>query len=67
MSAASAAATIAAASSTDGARGFSQSTCLPAASNASTTGRCSSLAMATETTSMSSASTMASQEVSGRE
>ncbi len=66
LSAASAAATIACASSTEGASGFSQMTCLPAASSASTTGRCSSLAIATETTSMSSASTMACHDVSAR-
>ena len=66
VSAASAAVTMALASSTVGASGFSHRTCLPAASSASTTGRCSSLAMATETTSMSGASTMACQEVSAR-
>ena len=64
--AASAAATIALASSTEGASGFSQSTCLPAASSASTTSRCIELATATLTTSTSGASTMASHDVSER-
>ena len=64
--AASAAATIAFASSTDGANGFSQSTCLPAPSKASTTSRCIELATATLTTSMSGASTIASHDVSER-
>ena len=45
--AASAAATMALASSTEGASGFSQSTCLPAPSRASTTSRCIELATAT--------------------
>ena len=60
------AATIASASSTVGASGFSHSTCLPAASSASTTSRCRWLATTTLTTSMSSASTIACQDVSGR-
>jgi hypothetical protein len=56
-----AAATMALASSTLGASGFSQSTCLPAASRPSTISRCSGLATTTLTTSMSGASATASQ------
>ena len=61
-----AAATIASPSATVGASGFSQSTCLPAASSPSTTSRCSELATATLTTSTSDASATACQLVSAR-
>ena len=61
-----AAAAIARASSRVSLSGFSHSTCLPAASRPSTTSRCSELAITTLTTSMSSASAMACQEVSLR-
>ncbi len=64
--AASAAATIACASATEGASGFSHSTCLPAASRPSTISRCSGLATTTLTTSMSSAAATACQLVSLR-
>jgi hypothetical protein len=65
-SAASAAATIASPSATVGASGFSQSTCLPAASRPSTTSRCRALATATLTASTSSAAATACQLVSAR-
>jgi hypothetical protein len=48
------------------ASGFSQSTCLPAASMPSTTSRCSELATATLTMSTSDASATACQLVSAR-
>ena len=62
----SAAATMARASSTLGASGFSQSTCLPDASRASAISRCRWLATTMLTASMSSASTIACQLVSAR-
>ena len=61
-----AAATMASASSTVGAIGFSQSTCLPAASRPSTIWRCSGLATTTLTTSTSWAAATASQPASAR-
>jgi hypothetical protein len=64
--AAAAAATIASASATLGAIGFSQRTCLPAASSPSTISRCRWLATTTLTTSTSSASASASQLDSAR-
>jgi hypothetical protein len=63
---ASAAATMASASSTLGAIGFSHSTCLPAASSPSTIWRCRGLATTTLTTSTSSAAATASQPASAR-
>ncbi len=62
----SAAATMASASSTLEASGFSHSTCLPAASRASAIGRCRWLATTMLTASMSSASATACQLVSYR-
>ncbi len=61
-----AAATMASASSTVGAIGFSQSTCLPASSRPSTIWRWSGLATTTLTTSTSSAAATASQPPSAR-
>ena len=63
---ASAAATMASASSTVGAIGFSHRTCLPAASRPSTISRCNVLATTTLTTSMSGASARARQSFSAR-
>jgi len=58
--------TIACPSATDGASGFSHSTCLPAPSRASTISRCSLFATTTLTASMSAASATACQLVSAR-
>jgi hypothetical protein len=57
---------MACASATEGASGFSQSTCLPAASAASVISRCRLLATATLTASTSGDSTTARQSVSAR-
>ena len=64
--AASAASTIARASSRVSLSGFSHSTCLPAASSPSTISRCSRLATTTLTTSMLGSSASACQDVSLR-
>ena len=61
-----AASAIASASATVGAIGFSHSTCFPAASSASTIGRCRWFATTTLTASMSGAAATASQLVSAR-
>jgi hypothetical protein len=63
---AAAASTMACPAAAAGAKGFSHSTCLPAASRPQTISRCRPLATTTLTASMSGAAAMASQLVSAR-